>query len=97
RQRDASPTRRLPISRVELGALNSVALGSGSIADRERTVSVGAAGLERQITNVAAGTEDTDAVNVAQLNEVTDGVNELADSAVLRSEEHTSELQSREK
>ena len=32
-------------------------------------VSVGDAGAERQITNVAAGTEDTDAVNVAQLRE----------------------------
>ena len=30
-------------------------------------VSVGSAGATRQITNVAAGTEDTDAVNVAQL------------------------------
>jgi len=46
-------------------------------------VSVGAAGAERQITSVAAGTEDTDAVNLAQLNQVADGVSELADSAVL--------------
>ena len=39
-------------------------------------VSVGSAGATRQITNVAAGSEDTDAVNVAQLkaldNKVTD-------------------------
>jgi trimeric autotransporter adhesin len=48
-------------------ANNSVALGSNSVADRENTVSVGSAGNARQITNVAAGTEDTDAVNVAQL------------------------------
>lgn len=33
-------------------------------------VSVGGAGNTRQITNVAAGTEDTDAVNVAQLRAV---------------------------
>ena len=33
-------------------------------------VSVGSATLTRQITNVAAGTEDTDAVNVAQLKQV---------------------------
>src|SRR3546814_8490223 len=32
--------------------------------------SVGDAGSERQITNVAAGTEDNDAVNLAQLQEV---------------------------
>ena len=33
-------------------------------------VSVGSAGASRQITNVAAGSEDTDAVNVAQLKAV---------------------------
>ena len=46
---------------------NSVALGAGSIADRANSVSVGSVGGERQITHVAAGTDDTDAVNVAQL------------------------------
>src|SRR3546814_872860 len=55
------------------GAGNSVALGAGSIADRVNSVSVGDVGGERQITNVAAGTEDTDAVNLAQLNEAADG------------------------
>lgn len=49
-------------------AVGSVALGAGSFADRANTVSVGSVGSERQIANVAAGTEDTDAVNVAQLN-----------------------------
>ncbi|AOA57870.1 hypothetical protein BFG52_05560 [Acinetobacter larvae] len=49
---------------------NSVALGQGSVADRENTVSVGSEGKERQITNVAAGTKATDAVNVSQLNDV---------------------------
>jgi autotransporter adhesin len=53
---------------------NSVALGQGSIADRENSVSVGGVGSERQITNVAAGTEGTDAVNVAQLNAVSTDV-----------------------
>ena len=48
-------------------ATNSVALGALSVADRINSVSVGSAGKERQITNVAAGTEDTDAVNVGQL------------------------------
>ncbi|WP_250622819.1 ESPR-type extended signal peptide-containing protein [Pinirhizobacter soli] len=46
---------------------NSVALGRGSLALRANTVSVGSAGNERQIVNVAEGTQDTDAVNVAQL------------------------------
>ncbi|MGF6959044.1 YadA-like family protein [Paraburkholderia youngii] len=52
-------------------AANSVALGSGSIADRENTVSVGSAMAMRQITNVAAGTQDSDAVVVSQLKGVT--------------------------
>src|SRR5690606_18112530 len=51
---------------------NSVALGAGSVADRDNTVSVGDAGDERQITNVAAGTEGTDAVNLHQLNAAAD-------------------------
>uniref|UniRef100_UPI000AB5BD44 YadA family autotransporter adhesin n=1 Tax=Snodgrassella sp. CFCC 13594 TaxID=1775559 RepID=UPI000AB5BD44 len=48
---------------------NAVALGSESIADRANTVSVGNSTNQRQITNLAAGTEDTDAVNVAQLTQ----------------------------
>ncbi|WP_159462925.1 YadA-like family protein [Caballeronia telluris] len=46
---------------------NAVALGANSVADRADSVSVGAVGQERQITNVKAGTADTDAVNVSQL------------------------------
>ncbi|RDK02220.1 ESPR-type extended signal peptide-containing protein, partial [Paraburkholderia lacunae] len=49
-------------------ANNSVSLGSNSMADRPNTVSVGAAGSERQITNVLRGTQDTDAVNLGQMN-----------------------------
>ncbi|WP_447842637.1 YadA-like family protein [Enterobacter cloacae] len=56
---------------------NSVALGAGSIADRENTVSVGSEGSERQITNVAAGEKDTDAVNVGQLNGVHDEITNI--------------------
>ncbi|MDR0245114.1 MAG: YadA-like family protein [Burkholderia sp.] len=48
---------------------NSVALGNNAVADRDNTVSIGAPGLERQITNVAAGTAPTDAVNVQQLRD----------------------------
>jgi len=47
---------------------NAVALGTGSVADRDNAVSVGSAGNERQITNVAAGTAPTDAVNLQQMN-----------------------------
>ncbi|MFY3450615.1 YadA-like family protein [Achromobacter xylosoxidans] len=47
-------------------APGSVALGEGAQATRANTVSVGTAGAERQITNVAAATRDTDAVNLRQ-------------------------------
>ncbi|OOA87607.1 hypothetical protein A8F66_19005 [Burkholderia cenocepacia] len=56
------------------GANNAVALGFGTVADRDNTVSVGAGvpnidgnKFTRQIVNVAAGTEDNDAVNVGQM------------------------------
>ncbi|PZR38759.1 YadA-like family protein [Paraburkholderia fungorum] len=58
---------------VALGAgavvsgINSVALGANTVADRANTVSVGSTTAQRQIVNVAAGTQNTDAVNVAQL------------------------------
>ncbi|WP_211441749.1 YadA family autotransporter adhesin [Collimonas humicola] len=57
---------------------NSVALGANSVADRANTVSVGSvqsvtdsdgnvtAPFQRQIINVAAGTQDNDATNLAQ-------------------------------
>ncbi|WP_062604541.1 YadA family autotransporter adhesin [Caballeronia calidae] len=54
---------------AQAAANNAVALGSNSVADRDNSVSVGAKGAERQITNVAAGTADTDAVNVSQLKQ----------------------------
>ena len=66
-------------------ANNSVALGNGSAASRENTVSVGSSGNERQITNVAAGTEDTDAVNYGQLEDVA----EMASAAQTEAEKHT--------
>ncbi|ONY26858.1 hypothetical protein A8F29_26910, partial [Burkholderia cenocepacia] len=56
------------------GAANSIALGSNSFSNRADTLSVGRAGAERQIVNVAAGTQATDAVNVSQLKGVTDSL-----------------------
>jgi autotransporter adhesin len=54
---------------------NSAALGANSVADRDNTVSVGSPGHERQITNVAPGTQGTDAVNVNQMTQsVSQGV-----------------------
>ncbi|MNH70609.1 Adhesin YadA precursor [compost metagenome] len=59
---------------------NSVALGANSLADRANSVSIGSAGNERQITNVASGTEDTDAVNLAQLKEVSGDITNVSNS-----------------
>ena len=52
-----------------------VALGAGSVADRANAVSVGSKDANRQIINVAAGTADTDAVNVSQLKKATANAN----------------------
>ena len=53
-----------------------MAIGAGSTTGaRANTVSVGGIGTERQITNVAAATQGTDAVNLNQMNS--------ADAAVL--------------
>jgi autotransporter adhesin len=54
-------------------APNSIALGAGSVANVANTVSVGAPGGERRITNVAPGISQTDAVNVGQLSSVAAG------------------------
>lgn len=55
-------------------AYGSIALGAGSTADRLNALSIGAVGAERQIVNVAAGAQLTDAVNVSQLKGVTDAL-----------------------
>ena len=45
-------------------------LGNDSASDRDNTVSVGASGKERQVIHVAAGVQDTDAVNVKQMKDL---------------------------
>ena len=50
-------------------ANNAVLLGNASSTDRDNTVSVGSSTQQRQIVNVAAGTADTDAVNVKQMRQ----------------------------
>ncbi|WP_415733625.1 YadA-like family protein, partial [Psychrobacter arenosus] len=52
---------------VNTSAKNAVVLGNNSSTDRDNTISVGSTDNKRQIVNVAAGTADTDAVNVSQL------------------------------
>ncbi|MBN3565501.1 YadA-like family protein [Burkholderia cenocepacia] len=56
------------------GAANSIALGENAFSNRANALSIGRAGAERQIVNVAAGTQTTDAVNVSQLKGVTDSL-----------------------
>ena len=58
---------------VAIGA-NAQASGNNSIADEANTVSVGSAGNERRVTNVAPGVNGTDATNVNQLNALRDDV-----------------------
>ncbi len=54
-------------SNSHVTANNATALGNDSIADEENTISVGRKDAEKRITNVAAGTKATDAVNFQQL------------------------------
>ncbi|MCO1394427.1 YadA-like family protein [Burkholderia cenocepacia] len=51
-----------------------IALGDNALANRANALSIGRAGAERQIVNVAAGTQNTDAVNVGQLKGVTNAL-----------------------
>lgn len=55
-----------------------MALGTGSVADSPNTVSVGAPGSERRITNVAPGVLPTDAANVGQLQTLQQDINRTA-------------------
>ena len=59
-------------TQVASAATNSVAIGTSSVATRDNSVSVGGGATgDRQITNVRAGTQGTDAVNVQQLRDAT--------------------------
>lgn len=60
--------------RATATANNSVALGANSIANEPNTVSIGSAGNERRLTNLAEGVNGTDAVNVNQLKTVYAGI-----------------------
>jgi autotransporter adhesin len=65
------------------GALtNYTATGLAGLQSSAGEVSVGAAGAARQITNVAAGSSATDAVNVAQLQGVAGSVTTLDTVAI---------------
>ncbi|GAB7539798.1 YadA-like family protein [Burkholderia sp. 3C] len=72
-------------AKVGSGAENSVALGKGSVANEANTVSVGAAGEERRIVNIADGVNATDAVNKGQMDRAMGGmrgqINDLSKNA----------------
>jgi trimeric autotransporter adhesin len=55
-------------SNIKATGTNSVILGAGSDGSLSNVVSVGKSGAERRIVNVAAGTSNTDAVNLGQMN-----------------------------
>ncbi|MQR02509.1 YadA-like family protein [Glaciimonas soli] len=66
----SSATRSMALgafSSVAENASYAVALGANSEATRANTISVGNSTWQRQITNVAAGVENTDAANYGQL------------------------------
>lgn len=77
-------------------ASNSIAIGSNSISERENTVSVGSTKNFRQITNVADGTENNDAVNVSQLNGKLKSANTYTDGKVAESNTRTDSLITKE-
>ena len=72
---------RDPKAAYDGGFDNSVALGANSNdGGRANVVSVGSVNAERQLTNVAAGTQGTDAVNVNQLTQSATGTLQQANS-----------------
>ena len=64
---------------VDDGVDRSIALGYGSQATEDKTVSVGNDTLKRRITNVEDGIDQTDVVNVRQLNTVSGAVNAVSE------------------
>ncbi|WP_240159204.1 MULTISPECIES: YadA-like family protein [unclassified Burkholderia] len=61
-------------ARVASGNNGGIALGANSVANRGNALSVGSNSLQRQVVNVAKGTQDNDAVNVSQLKGVTNAL-----------------------
>ena len=59
------------------GINNSVGLGNGSTVSSSNEVSVGSATLKRKITNVADGTNDSDAATVGQVKNLKNDVNNV--------------------
>ncbi|PZU30095.1 MAG: hypothetical protein DI584_00720 [Stenotrophomonas sp.] len=69
------------------GQDNYTAFGLTATQTSIGEVAVGSAGRERQITHVAAGSQDTDAVNVKQLRGALDQIDDLGLAAVVYDED----------
>lgn len=67
-------------SLVKGTATNSVALGVGSVADEANTVSVGSDTVKRRLTNLADGTQPSDAATYSQLTTISNQFNTSLDN-----------------
>lgn len=80
----ASGTNSLALGQgATASAAGSVSIGTGSTNTRANTVSFGSSSQQRQLTSVAAATEDTDAINYGQLQ---DAINTYLRTGVTHSE-----------
>lgn len=64
----------------KVSAENSVALGAGSVASEANTVSVGSDTVKRRLTNLADGTQPSDAATYSQLTTISNQFNTSLDN-----------------
>ncbi|HFK1824851.1 TPA: YadA-like family protein [Stenotrophomonas maltophilia] len=74
----ASETGSVAIGNMASATARCLALGSNSVCEEANTVSVGSADITRRLVNVSAGENDTDAVNVYQLNSLSSALGGIA-------------------
>lgn len=88
-------------SLVKGTATNSVALGVGSVADEANTVSVGSDTVKRRLTNLADGTQPSDAATYSQLtnlhNQLDNRINEVGAGAAAMAALHPLDFDPTEK
>ena len=73
----------LDVLLLQAADTGGVALGAGSLLV-PGAISVGSPGAERPIVNVAAGTNDTDAVNIQQFDDFKTNTNTTADAMAIQ-------------
>lgn len=88
-------------SLVKGTATNSVALGVGSVADEANTISVGSDTVKRRLTNLADGTQPSDAATYSQLtnlhNQLDNRINEVGAGAAAMAALHPLDFDPTEK